>query len=107
MEHCAKGGFPSIRHNEIRDLTATLLTEVCNDVSIEPGLKPVPSDTLTGATANHQDGVRLDIAANGFWGDIRENVLRRPSVQSPRPVEQTHHSLILLQETRADKETHV
>ena len=73
VEHalsCAtcKGGFPSIRHNEIRDLTATLLTEVCNDVSIEPGLQPVPSDTLTGATANHQDGARLDIAANGFWG---------------------------------------
>ena len=91
VEHalsCAKGGFPSIRHNEIRNLTAALLTEVCNDVSIEPGLQPVPSDTLTGATANHQDGARLDIAANSFWGgNIRENVLRRPSVQSPCPVE--------------------
>lgn len=35
VEHalsCPKGGFPSIRHNEIHDLTATLLTEVCNDV---------------------------------------------------------------------------
>ena len=32
IEHamsCPKGGFPSIRHNEVRDLTATLLTEVC------------------------------------------------------------------------------
>ena len=32
MEHilsCPKGGFPSIRHNEIRDITATLLSEVC------------------------------------------------------------------------------
>ena len=89
VEHalsCAKGGFPSIRHNEIRDLTAALLTEVCNDVSIEPGLQPVPSDTLTGATANHQDGARLDIAAVS-GGNIRENVLRRPSVQSPCPVE--------------------
>ena len=71
VEHalsCAKGGFPSIRHNEIRDLTAVLLTEVCNDVSIEPGLQPVPNDTLIGATANHQHGARLDIAANSFWG---------------------------------------
>ena len=34
IEHalsCPRGGFPSIRHNEIRDLTANLLTEVCND----------------------------------------------------------------------------
>ena len=28
---CAKGGFPTIRHNEIRDITASLLTEVCSD----------------------------------------------------------------------------
>ena len=43
VEHalsCARGGFPSIRHNEIGDLTATLLTEVCNDVRIEPVLQP-------------------------------------------------------------------
>ncbi len=38
---CAKGGFPTIRHNEIRDLTADLLTEVCNDVRIEPDLQPI------------------------------------------------------------------
>ena len=36
---CSKGGFPSICHNELRDLTATLLTEVCNDVCIEPEYK--------------------------------------------------------------------
>ncbi len=38
VEHalsCAKGGFPSIRHNEIRDLTANLLSAVCNNVCIE------------------------------------------------------------------------
>ena len=29
---CPRGGFPSLRHTEIRDLTAKLLTEVCNDV---------------------------------------------------------------------------
>ena len=55
VEHalsCAKGGFPSIRHNEIRDLTATLLTEVCHDVCIEPGLQPISNEILTGATTN-------------------------------------------------------
>ena len=29
---CPKGGFPSIRHNEVRDITAELLSEVCHDV---------------------------------------------------------------------------
>jgi len=27
---CPKGGLPTLRHNEIRDLIATLLTEVCH-----------------------------------------------------------------------------
>ena len=71
VEHalsCAKGGFPTIRHNEIRDLTANLLTEVCNDVRIEPDLQPVMPQQLSGATANAQYGARLDISANGVWG---------------------------------------
>ena len=71
VEHalsCARGGFPTIRHNEIRDLTANLLTEVCNDVCIEPDLQAVTTEHLTGATANSQDGARLDISANGVWG---------------------------------------
>ena len=79
VEHalsCPKGGFPSIRHNEIRDMTATLLTEVCNDVRIEPELQPVTDEELTGSSANSQAGARLDIAANGVWGGyVRENLL--------------------------------
>ena len=35
---CPKGGFPSIRHNEVRDITAELLSEVCHDVEVEPHL---------------------------------------------------------------------
>ena len=71
IEHvlsCPKGGFPSIRHNEIRDLTANMLTEVCSDVCVEPDLQPITGEQLTGASSNIQDGARLDIAANGFWG---------------------------------------
>ena len=33
---CPKGGFPTLRHNEVRDITADLLTETCKDVTIEP-----------------------------------------------------------------------
>ena len=35
---CPTGGFPSIRHNGVRDITASLLSEVCHGVSIEPHL---------------------------------------------------------------------
>ena len=71
VEHalsCPKGGFRSIRHNDIRDLTANLLTKVCSDVCIEPDLQPITGEVLTGATSNAQDGARLNIAANGFRG---------------------------------------
>ena len=77
VEHalsCAKGGFPSIRHNEIRNLTATLLTEVCHDVCIKTRLQPVSNKTLAGSTANRQDSARLDTAASGFWGGDFERI---------------------------------
>ena len=37
---CHMGGFPTIiiRRNEIRDITASLLTEVCHNVATEPQL---------------------------------------------------------------------
>ena len=65
---CPKGGFPSLRHNEIRDHTARLLTEVCHDVRVEPNLQPLTGEVFSGASSNIQDGVRLDIVASGFWG---------------------------------------
>ena len=63
---CTRGGFPSIRHNEIHDLTAHLLTEICNDVLVEPHLQPVPAgNSLVGASANMLEGVRLDVKLLG------------------------------------------
>jgi len=61
------GGFPSIRHNEIRDLTAS---EVCSDVGVEPALQPVEGEPLQFAT---EDGVRLDVVARDFWGRNRQH----------------------------------
>ena len=80
---CPKGGYPSIRHNELRDLTATLLTETCTGVVIEPTLQPISSDQLTGATANSQPGARLDIVANGFWGGTFERAFFDVRVFNP------------------------
>ena len=35
---CKIGGFINIRNNDVRDLTAKLLSEVCHDVQVEPKL---------------------------------------------------------------------
>ena len=86
VEHalsCAKGGFPILRHNEIRDLTASLLSEVCGDVCIEPDLQPVPEEALTGSTANKQDNARVDISANGVWGGRHEKTFLDVRVFNP------------------------
>ena len=40
---------------------ASLLTEVCSEVCVEPDLHPAASDQLNGATDNSQEGARLDV----------------------------------------------
>ena len=58
---------PTLRHNELRDFIAEILSEVCADICTEPPLQPLSGETLTYATANVEDGTRLDISAAGFW----------------------------------------
>ena len=36
MIYCRHGGLTFVHHNELHDLTATWLQEVCHDVAIEP-----------------------------------------------------------------------
>ena len=69
---CHTGGFPTIRHDEIRDTTATLLTEVCHNVATEPPLQPLSGEILNHRTANREDGARLDIRARGFWNGAQD-----------------------------------
>ena len=56
-----------MRHNELRDLTASLLSEVCHDVGVKPVLQPLSGEILTGCSANVSPEARLDISARGFW----------------------------------------
>jgi hypothetical protein len=65
---CPSGGFPSRRHNMIRDLTGEMLSEVCHGVAIEPTLQPLNGEHLSYATANRDDNARSDLCAQGFWG---------------------------------------
>ena len=64
---CHKGGFPTLRHNEIRDMSANLLREVCPNTCTEPGLQPLNSETFQLRTANTDNEARVDIRAEGFW----------------------------------------
>ena len=65
---CKKGGFVTLRHNKVRDLTATLLSEVCKDVELEPSLLTLNGEEQTmSKTAKKNDEVRVDICARSFW----------------------------------------
>ena len=58
VEHaltCKTGGFPAVRHNEVRDITATLLTEVCHGVTTEPHLQPLSGESLSHRSAITED----------------------------------------------------
>ena len=86
IEHsfsCAKGGFPSIKHNEIRDLTANLLAEVGHEVQVEPHLQPITGEHFPLASSNVNDGARLDISVNGFWGGNCERIFLDVKVFNP------------------------
>jgi len=54
---CKTGGFINLRHNELRDITADLLSTVCNDVCKEPSL----------SNDNDDEELRADVSAGGVW----------------------------------------
>ena len=60
---CRHGGLTFIRHNELRDLTAGLLQEVCHDVQVEPPLLPLDGETITRAFAIRSNEARADVRA--------------------------------------------
>ena len=64
---CKRGGFVSIRHNDLRALTANMLTKVCKGTEIEPKLTPLTGKELGSRTANTTNEARLDIRARGVW----------------------------------------
>ena len=77
-----------MRHNDLLDITAELLSKVCNDVAIEPPLQSLSGEVITPQSANRQDDARADIHIRGFRGrrqsayfDIR---VFHPNAQSYR-----------------------
>ena len=80
---CPTGGLPTIRHNELRDFTAKVMTEVCHDVCIEPPLQPISGEALSYATPTKDDEARLDIRAQGFWGNRHQRAFFDVRVFNP------------------------
>ena len=47
---CSKGGFSTIRLNELRDVLAGMMSDVCCDVHTEPTLQPLNGEVLPKQT---------------------------------------------------------
>ena len=79
LEHClscARGGYVYLRHNQLRDLTANLLEEAgCRDVTVEPRLLPLSTETFHLRSAITGDDARLDVAARGIWSPMERTLL--------------------------------
>ena len=53
-----------MRHNRVRDFEAQLLTQIGNDVEIEPPLQPLEGEIINGLTGVN---AKPDVRARVFW----------------------------------------
>ena len=65
--NCQCGEFPSIHHNELRNITAELWTETSSNVLIEPPFQPLTGEQLSNQSSNTEDNTQVDIAASNVW----------------------------------------
>ena len=75
--------YRSIRHNEVRDITASLKSEVCHSVCTQPHLQPLSGERMSTSTANTDASARLDVSAYGFWGGRFERAFFNLRVFNP------------------------
>ncbi len=64
---CPSGGYPTARHNQVRDVVADAMRTAFQDVEVEPQLLPYENEDLSRRTANRSAEARVDIRARGFW----------------------------------------
>ena len=62
---CMKAGFVHRLHDDVRDLLAYLLKDVCYDVQVEQQLETLTGEVLPGST-NTAVETRFDVSARGF-----------------------------------------
>ena len=74
--NCKLGGYVTMRHNNIRDLEASLLKEVCKDVRIEPEILPIGRNESNSTDSNNTaQKARLDVSAVGIWSSMERTFL--------------------------------
>ena len=91
--NCKTGRFPAVRHNEVRDITASLLSEVCHASLPEPHLQSLSGETMSHHSAITDDGAHLDIAVYGFWGGRFEKAFLDVRVFNPSAQSNQHGPL--------------
>ena len=64
----SKRVYTHIRHNEIRDVFANLLDDVCHDVQIKPKILSPDEEIFSSNSTTTDDEAQLDIKANGLRG---------------------------------------
>ena len=106
---CKKGGFITMRHDNIRDILTFFLCKVCKDVQSEPHLIPLENEVLHLNTANRSEEARLDIKANaGQWILATwPNILRYQSYRCEHHIKQKQEHQGNLQKSRTCQETRI
>ncbi len=82
-----------MRHSKVRDVTVSLLTEVCHDVTMKPHLQSLSGETMSHRSANTEVGARLDVAMYRFRGSRFEKAFLDVRVFNPSAQSNRHGSL--------------
>ena len=64
---CKKCGFIYKQHNDLLDLSANMMSEVCKGTEIEPKLTSLSGEELQGRTSNNSNEAKVDIRTRGYW----------------------------------------
>ena len=101
--NCKLGGYVTMRHNNIRDVEARFLKEVCKDVKTEPEL--IPIGNTESESSNEAKKARPDVSAVGIWSSMERTFLdvRIMNPNSPSYVDKTPEQLYTAQENEKKK----
>ena len=62
--NCKKGGFVTMRHNNLRDFEVDMLSKIVNDEETEPELQLLAGEIIEGLSGN---ALKPDIRTRGVW----------------------------------------
>ena len=87
-----------MRHNNVRDLEASMLKEVCKDVKTEPDLLPIGTSEIESTNSGNK--ARPDVSAVGLWSAMERTFVdvRIFHANSPSYVDKTLQQLYIQQE---------